>query len=141
MVAELVISSTLVPQKSLFTASSFCRPFFFGKERATAERKTGKGEGALGRCANVTKGDNNKQTPKVAYLFRSVRLLARNLLPPSRSPNLTRFSLSRASLPWSRTARTAPCVRRFVMLMRSFYRSTSYLHHAPRRDVLMNREK
>ena len=49
MVAELVISSTLVPQKSLFTASSFCRPFFFGKERATAERKTGKGEGGFDR--------------------------------------------------------------------------------------------
>ena len=95
-----MIISTLVPQKKLvYRFEFFVALSFFGKERATAERKTGKGEGALGRRANVTKEDNNKQTPKVAYLFRSVRLLARDLLPPSRSPILARVSSKRSIIP------------------------------------------
>ena len=97
-IAGRISSSLYDLHNCQFTASTFCRPFFFGKERATAERKTGKGEGALDRCANVTKEDNNKQTPKVAFLFRSVRLLARDLLPPSRSPILTRDNLNKSSV-------------------------------------------
>ena len=69
-IAGRISSSLYDLHNCQFTASTFCRPFFFGKERATAERKTGKGEGGFDREQTEQKRiKKNKPERRISLLF------------------------------------------------------------------------
>ena len=85
-IINLRFAKMLVHRFEFFVALSFL-------EKKGQRRKEKQARGTEGSTANrLNKRELRKTNPKDGFLFRSVRSLARHLLPPSRSPNLARLS-------------------------------------------------